>query len=91
MGWIILSAAVPMIFLSYPAQLEELLGSGVFVKSDQTAASSQHIAENWINSMSLFFLAFLLSSWAAKSIHTMEANLVFNPLLSHYEVKQRCL
>lgn len=80
-----------MIFLSYPALLEELLGSGVIVKSDQTAVSSQHIAENWINSMSLLSFAFLLSSWMAKSIQSIEANLLFNPLHSHYEVKQQCL
>jgi len=80
-----------MIFLPYPVLLEELLRGGVIVKSDQTAVSSQHIAENWIDSMNLFFLAFLLSSWTAKSIHSVEANLFFNPLLCHYEVKQLSL
>lgn len=80
-----------MIFLSYPAPREELLGSGVVLKSAQAAVSSQHRAENWINSLSLFLFAFLLNSWTAKSTQRMEANLGFNPLLSHYEVKQQSL
>lgn len=89
-GWISPSAAVPMIFLSYPA-LRELLGSGVVLKSAQAAVSSQHRAENWINSLSLFLSAFLLNSWTAKSSQRMEANLGFNPLLSHYQVEQQSL
>lgn len=80
-----------MIFLSYPALREELLGSGVVLKSAQAAVFSQHRAENWINSLSLFLFAFLLNSWTAKSSQRMEANLGFNPLLSHYEVKQQSL
>lgn len=80
-----------MIFLSYPALREELLGSGVILKSAQAAVSSQHRAENWINSLSLFLFAFLRNSWTAKSTQRKEANLGFNPLLSHYEVKKQSL